>query len=73
MFYRVRKSWDQPDSQIGAFTILKNALLQAALNPGYMVFDEDGNVVFDEDGAQKEDSNRERDGEQCDRNGYTDR
>ena len=44
--YRVRKSWDQPDTQIGAFTILENALLQAALNPGYMVFDEDGNQVY---------------------------
>ena len=31
MFYRVRKAWEDRNSQIGAFTIFQNALLQAEL------------------------------------------
>lgn len=49
MYYRVRKNWEDKDSQIGAFTVLQNALLQAALNPGYKVFDGDGNQVYPEE------------------------
>ena len=51
MFYRVRKSWDQPDTQIGAYTVLQNALLQAELNPGYHVFDEKGVLLTPGDNA----------------------
>lgn len=41
--YRVRKSWTDAKSQIGAFSSLKNA--KKACKPGYSVFDANGNVV----------------------------
>lgn len=43
--YRVRKSWADIKSQKGAFKSLDNAKKCAASNPGYYVFDADGNVV----------------------------
>lgn len=43
--YRVRKSWADASSQIGAFTVLDNA--KKACVYGYKVFDNNGNVVFD--------------------------
>lgn len=43
-YYRVRKAWNDPDSQIGAYTVLENA--KEACPAGYSVFDEDGNVVY---------------------------
>ena len=42
--YRVRKSWDNVASQLGAFSSLENA--KAACKEGYFVFDENGNVVY---------------------------
>ena len=42
--YRVRKSWADSKSQIGAYTILENAV--AACKEGYSVFDSQGNVVY---------------------------
>lgn len=41
--YRVRKSWADAKSQIGAFAVLENAL--NACKDGYAVFDESGKVV----------------------------
>ena len=46
MYYRVRKTWQDRDSQIGAFTLLRNAEIQADLNPGYSVFDEAGPQLY---------------------------
>jgi len=43
-FYFVRKDGEV----IGTYTILKNAILQAQLNPGSEVFDGDGNKVYPE-------------------------
>ena len=43
--YRVRKSWADAKSQKGAFKSLDNAKKCAASNPGYYVFDANGNVV----------------------------
>ena len=43
-YYRVRKSWTDVSSQLGAFTVLTNA--RAACPPGYSVFDEDGKAVY---------------------------
>ncbi len=45
--YRVRKSWDDASSQIGAYEILLNAKKQADENPGYKVFDSSGNIIYD--------------------------
>lgn len=42
--YRVRKSWDNVSSQLGAFASLENA--KAACKDGYFVFDENGNAVY---------------------------
>lgn len=42
--YRVRKSWEDPGSQTGAFSVLENA--KNACQPGYSVFDESGNIVY---------------------------
>lgn len=42
--YRVRKSWDNVASQLGAYSNLENA--KAACKAGYSVFDENGKVVY---------------------------
>ena len=42
--YRVRKSWSDAKSQIGAYSSLENA--KKACKAGYSVFDEKGNAVF---------------------------
>lgn len=44
--YRVRKSWDDVKSQIGAYTELENAKKQADSHPGYKVFDSTGKMVY---------------------------
>ena len=44
VLYRVRKSWVDATSQIGAYRVLDNAKKAADNNYGYMVFDENGNV-----------------------------
>ena len=42
--YRVRKSWKDAASQIGAYAVLDNA--KKACKSGYYVFDKNGNVVY---------------------------
>jgi hypothetical protein len=44
--YRVRKSWGDAKSQLGAYTILENA--KKACKDGYYVFDSNGNIVYPE-------------------------
>lgn len=44
--YRVRKSWDDAKSQVGAYKVLENAKAECDKNPGYSVFDEKGNKVY---------------------------
>ena len=44
--YRVRKTWADSKSQKGAYKILANAKACADKNPGYSVFDTDGNSVY---------------------------
>ena len=47
--YRVRTSYDDAQSQIGAFKVLDNAKQLADSNKakGYKVFDENGNIVYE--------------------------
>lgn len=45
-YYRVRKSWSDAASQIGAYTALDNAKLAVDANPGYAVFDENGKQLY---------------------------
>ena len=42
--YRIRKSWSNSASQIGAYSSLKNA--KAACKSGYYIFDSKGNIVY---------------------------
>ena len=44
-YYRVRKDWSDSKSQKGAYKNLANAKKCADANPGYSVFDANGNVV----------------------------
>lgn len=53
--YRVRKSWSDAKSQIGAFTVLDSAKDLAKSKAGYKVFDEKGNVVYDPTPAKQDD------------------
>lgn len=46
VLYRVRKSWPDAASQIGAYKVLDNAKAQADKNHGYTVYDEAGNAVY---------------------------
>lgn len=46
VWYRVRKSWGDAASQIGAYHNLDYAKECADQNPGYSVFDESGNVLY---------------------------
>lgn len=45
--YRVRKSWSDAKSQLGAFSSLANAKALVDKNPTYKVFDESGKVVYE--------------------------
>ena len=45
-YYRVRKTWADSKSQVGAYRILSNAKAKADENEGYSVFDNDGNVAY---------------------------
>ena len=42
--YRVRKSWKDAKSQLGAYSVLENA--KAACKDGYTVYDESGKAVY---------------------------
>ena len=44
--YRVRKSWADASSQIGAYSILDNAKAMADSHPGYTVYDSTGKAVY---------------------------
>ena len=45
-YYRVRKSWDDVKSQIGAYKILNNAKKPENCPEGYTVYDWNGNAVY---------------------------
>lgn len=51
VFYRVRKTWADASSQIGAYTILDKAKECADQNPGYTVYDETGKAVYPVEGS----------------------
>ena len=47
-YYRVRKSWEDAASQLGAYTVLANAKAIADKNSGYEVYDWNGKQVYPE-------------------------
>lgn len=51
-YYRVRKTWKDSKSQVGAYRILKNAKAAADKNPGTYVFSNDGVVIYPEKAAE---------------------
>jgi hypothetical protein len=53
-YYRVRKTWTDSKSQLGAYRVLANAKAKADENTGYSVFDNDGNVVYAPSAAKTE-------------------
>lgn len=55
--YRVRKSFDDIKSQLGAFQKIENAIKNCEL--GYKVFDEVGKVVFDPNASSVEENSLE--------------
>lgn len=46
VWYRVRKTWADSKSQLGAYKVLANAKAKVDANPGYAVFDENGKAVY---------------------------
>lgn len=45
--YRVRKTWEDAKTQVGAYKVLENAKACADKNSGYKVFDSKGTVVYE--------------------------
>lgn len=45
-YYRVRKSWEDAVSQLGAYTVLANAKAMVDKHSGYTVYDWNGKVVY---------------------------
>ena len=48
VYFRVRKSWEDKKSQLGAFHVFQYAVNCADAHPGYSVFDESGKRVYPE-------------------------
>lgn len=53
VWYRVRKSWSDSKSQLGAYKILDNAKACADKNPGYSVFNFDGKKIYPEENSSE--------------------
>lgn len=53
-YYRVRKTWKDSKSQIGAYRILKNAKAAADKHPGTFVFTNDGVAIYPTEDAVQE-------------------
>ena len=45
-YYRVRKTWSDKKSQVGAYRVLANAVRAADDNPGYFVFSPEGESIY---------------------------
>ena len=53
--YKVRKGWNDEQSQIGSYTILENAKKAADLaGAGYAVYDEEGNEIYKPENLEAE-------------------
>lgn len=60
--YRVRLSWGDGRSQIGAYRFLSNAKKRADNNPGYSVFTDDGVAIYPVKVTEQEQSKQEETG-----------
>lgn len=52
VIYRVRESWSNAKSQVGAYKDLNNAIAECKKHPGYKVYDEQGNVKYEKPSSQ---------------------
>ena len=48
-YYRVRKTWADKKSQLGAYRLLSNAKCKVDKNPGYFVFTDNGEAIYPTD------------------------
>lgn len=53
-WYRVRFSWEKPETQIGAYLDLEKAKICADAHPGFSVYNDEGKVVYTSKAAEKE-------------------
>lgn len=51
--YRVRSSWDFPESQVGAYEVFENAVAKADEYYGFGVYDEGGNRLYSSKNTSK--------------------
>ena len=51
-YYRVRKTWKDSKSQVGAYRVLKNAKTAVDKNPGTFVFTNDGVAIYPKEAAE---------------------
>lgn len=65
-YYRVRETWEDPSSQLGAYRLLSNAMAKADENPGYFVFSNEGEVIYPEPESGIEDENVEAEAAETD-------
>ena len=52
--YRVRKTWADAGSQVGAYSVLANAKKECDKHKGYSVFDENGTKVYPEESSSSQ-------------------
>lgn len=62
-YYRVRETWEDAASQLGAYRLLTNAIAKADENPGTFVFSNEGVRIYPEE-APVEDETGEETGEE---------
>lgn len=58
-YYRVRETWEDAASQLGAYRLLSNAMAKADENPGYFVFSNEGEAIYPEPESGIEDETDE--------------
>lgn len=52
-YYRVRKTWSDKKSQVGAYRVLANAKKATDEHPGYSVFSQEGKTVYTSKATQR--------------------
>lgn len=45
-YYRVRRRWNKPESEVGIYTDLKVAISFCDSNPDFSVYDKNGSVIY---------------------------
>lgn len=68
-YYRVRQTWEDEASQLGAYKLLANAKTKCDENPGYFVFTNDGTAIYPENAPEQEEATGQEDVSAADRPG----